>query len=84
MILPIIAATTRDLLRQVPRATVEGALALGMTDSEALGAVTVPWVRSGVIGAWCSVWGVPWGRRSRCSWCAVRSPAPRSTRSTAP
>jgi phosphate transport system permease protein len=51
MILPIIAATTRDLLRQVPRATVEGALALGMTDSEALGAVTVPWIRSGVIGA---------------------------------
>jgi phosphate transport system permease protein len=51
MILPIIAATTRDLLRQVPRATVEGAIALGMTDSEALGAVTVPWVRSGVIGA---------------------------------
>lgn len=51
MILPIIAATTRDLLRQVPRATVEGALALGMTDSEALGAVTLPWVRSGVIGA---------------------------------
>ena len=29
MILPIIAATTRDLLRQVPRATVEGAVALG-------------------------------------------------------
>jgi len=51
MILPIIAATTRDLLRQVPRATVEGAVALGMTDSEALGAVTLPWVRSGVIGA---------------------------------
>jgi len=49
MILPIIAATT--LLRQVPRATVEGAVALGMTDSEALGAVTLPWVRSGVIGA---------------------------------
>ncbi len=51
MILPIIAATTRDLLRQVPRATVEGAVALGMTDAEALGAVTMPWVRSGVIGA---------------------------------
>ncbi|HTZ08086.1 MAG TPA: hypothetical protein VMB72_03375, partial [Acidimicrobiales bacterium] len=29
----------------------EGALALGMTDSEALGAVTMPWVRAGVIGA---------------------------------
>ena len=51
MILPIIAATTRDLLRQVPRATVEGAVALGMTESEALGTVTIPWVRAGVIGA---------------------------------
>lgn len=51
MILPIIAATTRDLLRQVPRGTVEGAVALGMTDAEAVGAVTIPWVRSGVIGA---------------------------------
>ena len=51
MILPIIAATTRDLLRQVPRATVEGAVALGMTDAEATRAVTLPWVRSGVIGA---------------------------------
>jgi phosphate transport system permease protein len=51
MILPIIAATTRDLLRQVPRGTVEGAVALGMTDREAVGAVTIPWVRSGIIGA---------------------------------
>lgn len=51
MILPIIAATTRDLVRQVPRQTVEGAVALGMTDSEATRAVTLPWVRSGVIGA---------------------------------
>jgi phosphate transport system permease protein len=51
MILPIIAATTRDLLRQVPRTTIEGATALGMTDTEAIGAVTIPWVRSGIIGA---------------------------------
>ncbi|HLX89862.1 MAG TPA: phosphate ABC transporter permease subunit PstC, partial [Acidimicrobiales bacterium] len=51
MILPIIAATSRDLLRQVPRATVEGAVALGMTDAEATRAVTLRWVRSGVIGA---------------------------------
>ncbi|MHB8329505.1 MAG: phosphate ABC transporter permease subunit PstC [Acidimicrobiales bacterium] len=51
MILPIIAATTRDLLRQVPRAPIEGAQALGMTDSEVVRAVTLPWVRSGVIGA---------------------------------
>jgi len=51
MVVPIIAATTRDLLRQVPRGTVEGAVALGMTDAEAAAAVTIPWVRSGVIGA---------------------------------
>jgi phosphate transport system permease protein len=51
MILPIIAATTRDLLRQVPRATVEGAVALGMTDAEATRAVTMPWVGAGIIGA---------------------------------
>jgi phosphate transport system permease protein len=51
MIVPIVAATTRDLIRQVPRASVEGAVALGMTDSEALGTVTMPWIRSGVIGA---------------------------------
>jgi phosphate transport system permease protein len=51
MILPILAATTRDLLRQVPRPTVEGAVALGMTDSEAMRTVTFRWIRSGVIGA---------------------------------
>lgn len=51
MILPIIAATTRDLLRQVPRATVEGAVALGMTDAESVRTVTIPWIRSGIIGA---------------------------------
>jgi len=51
MILPIIAATTRDLLRQVPRQTVEGALALGMTEHESIRAVTIPWVRTGVVGA---------------------------------
>jgi phosphate transport system permease protein len=51
MVVPIVAATTRDLIRQVPRATVEGAEALGMTDSEAVRAVTFPWIRSGVIGA---------------------------------
>jgi phosphate transport system permease protein len=51
MVVPIIAATTRDLLRQVPRATIEGAEALGMTDAETVRAVTFPWIRAGVIGA---------------------------------
>ncbi len=51
MILPIIAATTRDLLRQVPTDATDGAAALGMTDAEILSAVTLPWVRAGMIGA---------------------------------
>jgi phosphate transport system permease protein len=51
MIIPIIAATTRDLLRQVPTGTKEGAIALGMTDAEAFMTVQVRWVRAGIIGA---------------------------------
>jgi phosphate transport system permease protein len=51
MIVPIIAATTRDLLRQVPEATKEAAEALGMTDAEVFRTVQARWVRTGVIGA---------------------------------
>jgi phosphate transport system permease protein len=51
MIIPIIAATTRDLIRQVPILPREGALALGMSDWECARRVTIPWVRSGIIGA---------------------------------
>jgi phosphate transport system permease protein len=51
MIIPIIAATTRDLLRQVPVATKEGGAALGMTDAEVFRTVQMRWVGSGVIGA---------------------------------
>ncbi|MCU1494684.1 MAG: phosphate transport system permease protein pstC 1 [Acidimicrobiaceae bacterium] len=51
MIIPIVAATTRDLLRQVPAATKEGAEALGMTDAEVFQTVQLRWVRTGVIGA---------------------------------
>ena len=51
MILPLISATTRDLLRQVPGITKEGAHALGMTDAEAFRTVQARWVRTGVIGA---------------------------------
>jgi phosphate transport system permease protein len=49
MIVPIIAATTRDLLRQVPEATKEGAEALGMTHAEAFRTVQFRWVRTGII-----------------------------------
>ncbi len=51
MIVPIIAATTRDLLRQVPTGTKEGAVALGMTDSESFMTVQARWVRTGIVGA---------------------------------
>jgi len=51
MIIPIIAATTRDLLRQVPTAPKEGAEALGMTWRETFRTVQSRWIRSGVVGA---------------------------------
>jgi phosphate transport system permease protein len=51
MIIPLIAATTRDLLRQVPEATKEGAEALGMTSAEVFRTVQLRWIRTGVLGA---------------------------------
>jgi phosphate transport system permease protein len=51
MIIPIVASTTRDLFTQVPPLPKEGGEALGMTDWEVANRVTLPWVRSGIIGA---------------------------------
>jgi phosphate transport system permease protein len=51
MIIPIIAATTRDLIRQVPLLPREGAVALGMSDFECARKVTLPWVGTGIVGA---------------------------------
>ena len=51
MVIPIVAATTRDLVRQVPLLPREGAVALGMSDMEAARTVTLPWVGGGIIGA---------------------------------
>jgi phosphate transport system permease protein len=51
MIIPIIAATTRDLIRQVPVLPREGAVALGLSDFECARRVTLPWVGSGIVGA---------------------------------
>jgi phosphate transport system permease protein len=51
MIIPIIASTTRDLIRQVPALAREGATALGMSDWECARRVTLPWVSKGIIGA---------------------------------
>lgn len=51
MIIPVIASTTRDLIRQVPLLPREGAIALGMSAWECARRVTLPWVSSGIIGA---------------------------------
>lgn len=51
MIVPIVASTARDLFAQVPRLPKEGAEALGMTTWEVARKVSLPWVRSGLIGA---------------------------------
>ncbi|HVC15151.1 MAG TPA: phosphate ABC transporter permease subunit PstC [Acidimicrobiales bacterium] len=51
MIVPIITATTADLFRQVPPLPKEGGEALGMTDAEVASRITIPWVRSGIVGA---------------------------------
>lgn len=51
MVIPIIASTTRDLIRQVPALPREGAIALGMSDWECARKVTLPWVSRGITGA---------------------------------
>lgn len=56
MVIPIIASTTRDLLRTVPTLHKEGALALGMTQYEVTRIVTLPFVRNGVIAATLLGW----------------------------
>src|SRR5579875_997658 len=51
MVIPIVAATTRDLIRQVPVLPREGAIALGMSDAQCARRVTLPWVGAGIVGA---------------------------------
>ncbi len=51
MVIPIIAATSRDLIRAVPLLPREGAIALGMSDAECARRVTLPWVSTGIVGA---------------------------------
>ncbi|HEY6276771.1 MAG TPA: phosphate ABC transporter permease subunit PstC [Streptosporangiaceae bacterium] len=51
MVIPIVASTSRDLIRGVPILPREGAVALGMSDAECARKVTLPWVGAGIIGA---------------------------------
>jgi phosphate transport system permease protein len=51
MVIPIVASTSRDLIRGVPLLPREGAVALGMSDSQAARKVTLPWIGAGLVGA---------------------------------
>jgi phosphate transport system permease protein len=51
MILPIITAVTREVLRAVPSSQREAMLALGATRWETISAAVLPYGRSGVVGA---------------------------------
>lgn len=51
MVVPIITAITRELIRSVPAINKEGALAMGLTDSETAHTVTLPFIRRGIIAA---------------------------------
>lgn len=57
MIVPIIASITRELVRSVPVVSKEGATALGLTPSETARAVTLPFIRTGVVAAAILGWG---------------------------
>ena len=56
MIIPIIAATTRELLAGVPVLAREGALALGMSRHETVRTVSLPYVRKGIFAATLLGW----------------------------
>ena len=51
MILPIVAAISREVFSVVPRAQREAALALGATRWESIRMAVLPYARSGIIGA---------------------------------
>ncbi len=56
MIVPIVAATTRELVRSVPALTREGAVALGLTRYETIRTVTLPFVQAGIAAATLLGW----------------------------
>ncbi len=51
MIIPIVASIARELVRSVPAVSKEGAVALGLTPTETIRFVTIPYVRTGLIAA---------------------------------
>lgn len=57
MIVPIITATTRDLLEQVPILYREGGIGLGMTSWEVVRFICIPFIKDGLVGAVALGWG---------------------------
>ena len=51
MVLPIMTALSRDVIRAVPRALREASLALGATNAETIWSVILPYARVGITGA---------------------------------
>jgi phosphate transport system permease protein len=51
MVLPIMIALSRDVIRAVPRALREASLALGATNAETIWSVILPYARVGITGA---------------------------------
>jgi phosphate transport system permease protein len=51
MVLPIMIALSRDVIRVVPRALREASLALGATNAETIWSVILPYARAGITGA---------------------------------
>ena len=51
MVLPIMTALSRDVIRAVPRALREASLALGATTAETIWSVILPYARVGITGA---------------------------------
>jgi len=51
MVLPILIALSRDVIRAVPRALREASLALGATKAETVWSVVLPYARVGITGA---------------------------------
>jgi len=51
MVLPIMAATMRDIIATVPQATIEGSIALGATSWQTVTRAVIPAVGSGLVGA---------------------------------
>jgi phosphate transport system permease protein len=57
MIIPIITATTRDLLMNVPVLYREGGIGLGMTSWEVVRLICLPFIKEGLVGAIALGWG---------------------------